>query len=153
MEFTRNKLIRITTSIVCITIFIIGFILLNQLLIKLNYFYLFVTIPMLFLCGILSLENIIILFLNIISLIFGRNDNNDVNDFIEKSIKAIKSISKYILIGIFTALLSSIMILDIILCIIFEKYILVAISIVIWILLYYILFSVVVKMIKKEIRL
>lgn len=153
MEFTRNKLIRITTSIVCITIFIIGFILLNQLLIKLNYFYLFVTIPMLFLCGILSLENIIILFLNIISLIFGRNDNNDVNDFIEKSIKTIKSISKYILIGIFTALLSSIMILDIILCIIFEKYILVAISIVIWILLYYILFSVVVKMIKKEIRL
>lgn len=153
MEFKRNKLISITTSIVCITIFLIGFLVFNQLLIILNYYYLFVTIPMLFLLGTLVLENIIILFLNITSLVFGRNDNDDVNEFIEKAIKKIKNISKYVLIGVFTALLSSVMILDIILCVIFEKYILVAISIVVWILLYYILFSVIVKMIRKEIRL
>ena len=71
----------------------------------------------------------------------------------ELLVTKVKNICNYTLIGIFTALLTSVMILDIILCVVFEKYVLVALSIVIWVLLYYMLFTEVIKMIKKEIRL
>jgi ABC-type transport system involved in Fe-S cluster assembly fused permease/ATPase subunit len=108
---------------------------------------------MLFLSLTIVLECIIKLLLVIVSLIFGRNDNDEVNEFIEKGIKGVSNLTKYVLIGIFAALLFSLMVLDIIICVFYEKYILVALSIVIWILLYYILFRVIVKMIRKEIRL
>ena len=153
MDFKRNKLVRITTSIVGITLFLIIYIVIYKLLLKLNYYYLFITIPMLFLSLTIVLECIIKLLLVIVSLIFGRNDNDEVNEFIEKGIKGVSNLTKYVLIGIFAALLFSLMVLDIIICVFYEKYILVALSIVIWILLYYILFRVIVKMIRKEIRL
>lgn len=153
MDFRRNKLIRITTNIVGITLFLLIFLIFYKLLVKLNYYYLFVTIPMLFLSGTVILQCIIKLLLIIVSLIFGRNDNNEVNEFIERTIKKVNNLTKYVLIGIFAALLFSIMVLDIIICVLYEKYVLVALSIVVWILLYYILFRVIVKMIRKEIRL
>lgn len=149
----RNSFLEITKCIVNISIFLVLSIVFYELILKLHYFYLFITIPMLFLFITITLENIIIMFFQISKLIFGRNDNTEVSDFIEKSIKKVKSISKYTLIGVFTALLTSVMILDIILCVVFEKYILVALSIVIWVLLYYMLFTEVIKMIKREIRL
>lgn len=93
------------------------------------------------------------MFFQISKLIFGRNDNTEISEFIDNAIKKVKNICNYTLIGIFTALLTSVMILDIILCVVFEKYVLVALSIVIWVLLYYMLFTEVIKMIKKEIRL
>ncbi len=149
----RNSFLEITKCIVNISIFLVLSIVFYELILRLHYFYLFITIPMLFLFITITLENIIIMFFQISKLIFGRNDNTEVSDFIEKSIKKVKSISKYTLIGVFTALLTSVMILDIILCVVFEKYILVALSIVIWVLLYYMLFTEVIKMIKREIRL
>lgn len=86
-------------------------------------------------------------------MVFGRNDNNEVSDYIDKLIKSTNQLCKYILIAIFTSLLTSVMILDIIYCLNKEKYTFIAFSIVIWILLYYFLFNYIVKMIRKQIRI
>lgn len=153
MEFKRNKLKSITLYVVSLTIYLIGIFIFRNLLTQLHYYYLFATIPLLFLFVSMSICDAIKLFLNICSLVFGRHDNDEINDFIENCISFMIRLSKYILIGIFTALLSSVMILDIIVCVNYDKYVLVAISIVVWILLYYMLFANIVKMIKKEIRL
>lgn len=153
MNFKRNKLLNITLNIVIITIFLLAFVINTQLLLELKYYYLFVTIPMLFLCLTMIISSVIKLLLVISSLIFGRHDNDEVNEYIEKIINKINDLTKYVLIGIFTTLLTSVMVLDIILCVLNEKYLLVALSIVVWILLYYILFRQIVKLIRKEIRL
>lgn len=153
MNFKRNKLLSITLNIVIITIFLLAFVINTQLLLELKYYYLFITIPMLFLCLTMIISSVIKLLLVISSLIFGRHDNDEVNEYIEKIINKINDLTKYVLIGIFTTLLTSVMVLDIILCVLNEKYLLVALSIVVWILLYYILFRQIVKLIRKEIRL
>ena len=153
MNFKRNKLLSITLNIVIITIFLLAFVINTQLLLELKYYYLFVTIPMLFLCLTMIISSVIKLLLVISSLIFGRHDNDEVNEYIEKIINKINDLTKYVLIGIFTTLLTSVMVLDIILCVLNEKYLLVALSIVVWILLFYILFRQIVKVIRKEIRL
>lgn len=153
MNFKRNKLLSITLNIVIITIFLLAFVINTQLLLELKYYYLFVTIPMLFLCLTMIISSVIKLLLVISSLIFGRHDNDEVNEYIEIIINKINDLTKYVLIGIFTTLLTSVMVLDIILCVLNEKYLLVALSIVVWILLYYILFRQIVKIIRKEIRL
>ena len=153
MFLKRNKLLRITLNIVGITLFSMLSLVTYQTLVEIQYYYLFIIIPMLFLSLTLIIECLIRLLLLIVSLIFGRNGNEEINDFIENSIKQVNRLTKYVLIGIFAALLFSIMVLDIILCVFHEKYTLVALSIVVWILLYYVLFRVIVKMIKKEIKL
>lgn len=153
MNFKRNKLLSITLNIVIITIFLLTFVINTQLLLELKYYYLFVTIPMLFLCLTMIISSVIKLLLVISSLIFGRHDNDEVNEYIEIIINKINDLTKYVLIGIFTTLLTSVMVLDIILCVLNEKYLLVALSIVVWILLYYILFRQIIKVIRKEIRL
>ena len=86
-------------------------------------------------------------------MIFGRNGNDETIIFIEKAIDFINRITKYTLIGIFTTLLFSIMVLDIIMCVNDANYSLLIISSIIWIVLFYSLLKVIVKMIKKEIRL
>ena len=153
MFLKRNKLLRITLNIVGITLFSMLSLVTYQTLVEIQYYYLFIIIPMLFLSLTLIIECLIRLLLLIVSLIFGRNGNEEINDFIENSIKQVNRLTKYVLIGIFAALLFSIMVLDIILCVFHEMYTLVALSIVVWILLYYVLFRVIVKMIKKEIKL
>lgn len=153
MNFKRNKLLSITLNIVIITIFLLTFVINTQLLLELKYYYLFITIPMLFLCLTMIISSVIKLLLVISSLIFGRHDNDEVNEYIEIIINKINDLTKYVLIGIFTTLLTSVMVLDIILCVLNEKYLLVALSIVVWILLYYILFRQIIKVIRKEIRL
>ena len=153
MNFKRNKLLSITLNIVIITIFLLAFVINTQLLLELKYYYLFITIPILFLCLTIIISSGLKLLRLISSLIFGRHDNDEVNEYIEKIINKINDLTKYVLIGIFTTLLTSVMVLDIILCVLNEKYLLVALSIVVWILLYYILFRQIVKIIRKEIRL
>ena len=118
-----------------------------------HYYYLFVTIPVLFLLVALNIWNITKLILTLVSLIFGRNDNEEINRFIKNAIINVNQTCKYVLIGIFTAMLSTVMILDIIICINSNELVLLSVSIVIWILLYYLLFRNIVKMIKKEIQL
>lgn len=153
MNLEKHKGFSLFIYILSNIFYIIGIVIVYKLLLKLNYYYLFVTIPTLFLLTTLTIVNFIKIFFVIISMIFSRNDNSEVNNTLKKGYAFINRTCKYVLIGIFAALLTSIMILDIILCIHKEMYILVSLSIVVWILLYYILFRVIVKMIKKEIRL
>jgi len=152
MNLKRNKMWNITSYIISITFYLILSLIMYNLIIKLHYYYLFVTIPMLFLFMSLGLTNIIKLFLTIISMVFGRNDNNEVLEYIDNQINSINRLCKYTLTAIFITLLSSLMILDIIYCISKEQYTFIAISIVIWILLYYLLFSNIIKRIKEEIK-
>lgn len=149
----ENNILRLIAYVASIAFYIVGIVIIYSFLFDLNYYYLFVTIPLLFLLVTLSIVNFIKIILTIISMIFGRNDNNEVNNSIRKWTSFVNRICKYVLIGIFAALLTSIMALDVIICIQKSLYILVSLSIVVWIVLYYLLFRVVVKMIKKEIRL
>ena len=89
MNFKRNKLLSITLNIVIITIFLLAFVINTQLLLELKYYYLFITIPMLFLCLTMIISSVIKLLLVISSLIFGRHDNDEVNEYIEKIINKI----------------------------------------------------------------
>lgn len=153
MNFKRNKILNITFYIISITLYSFFSLIAYKLLLDAYYYHLFIIIPIFFLLLYLILSNIIKLLLTIVSIIFGRNDNNEVLDFIDNKIDSINRISKYVLIAIFITLLSSVMILDIILCVNEARFKLLAISIVIWILLYYAIFKVVIKLIKNEIRL
>lgn len=149
----RNKLINITSYIISIIFFLTLSLTLYTLFSKLHYYYLFVTIPMFLMFACLTLTNIIKIILTIVSMVFGRNDNDEVLEFIDKRIIGTNRLCKYALIGVFITLLFSIMLLDVIYCIIKEKYKLVAYSIVIWVLLYYVIFNIIIKIIKKEIKL
>ena len=86
------------------------------------------------------------------SLIYGKNGNSDTSDKIEDMVASTNQTCKYILIAIFVTLLSSIVILDTAFCIFKEKYTFLGISIVVWIILYYILFKNIIEMIRKEIK-
>ena len=153
MNLEKHKGLSLFVYILSNIFYIFGIAILYKLLFRLYYYYLFVIIPTLFLLTTLTIVNFIKIIFVISSMIFSRNDNSEVNNTLKKGYAYINRTCKYVLIGIFAALLTSIMILDIILCVRKGMYILVSISIVIWILLYYILFQVIVKMIKKEIRL
>jgi hypothetical protein len=153
MSYKRNTLKLITSYIATITIFFVLSIYFTRLLLIANKYYLFIVIPILFMSITIGFINLIKLILTIISLIFGRNDNEEIPKFINRVIYNVNQIYKYTLIGIFIALITSVMILDIMLCVTFENYFLLTISIVIWILLYYLIFRIIVGVIKKEISL
>lgn len=153
MELKRNKIINITFYIISIILYLTISIILYKLLVTLHYFYLFITIPMLFLFSTLCLTNITKTMLTLVSMMFGKNGNEEVIEYIDNKIIGTNRFCKYTLIGIFLTLLLSVMLLDVIYCINKEEYTFLAISIVIWILLFYILFNIIIKMIKKEIKL
>lgn len=153
MELKRNKILNITFYIISIIFYTIISYFIYKLLVAVSYYYLFILIPLLFLFCTLNIINIVKMLLTIVQMVFGRNDNNEVSDYIDKLIKSTNQLCKYILIAIFTSLLTSVMILDIIYCLNKEKYTFIAFSIVIWILLYYFLFNYIVKMIRKQIRI
>lgn len=83
-------------------------------------------------------------------MVFGRNGNDEVNEKADKVLRSVTKITRYSLIALFLAFLSSIMILDIVLCINKEKYVLVAISIVVWVLLHTLLFKNIIDLIRSE---
>ncbi len=153
MNLEKHRGLSLLVYILSIAFYGAGIVVIYKYLFDLHFFYLFITIPLLFLLVVLTVVNAIKIVFVIISMIFGRNDNSEINNTLKKGISYVNRTCKYTLIGIFAALLSSIMILDIILCIQKEMYLLISLSIVVWILLYYLLFRMVVKMIKKEIRL
>ena len=153
MELKRNKIINITFYIISIILYLTISIILYKLLVTLHYFYLFITIPMLFLFSTLCLTNITKTMLTLVSMMFGKNGNEEVIEYIDNKIIGTNRLCKYTLIGIFLTLLLSVMLLDVIYCINKEEYTFLAISIVLWILLFYILFNIIIKMIKKEIKL
>lgn len=153
MNSKRHKFKLITGYIAVITIFFVLSIIFYNLLLTTNKFYLFIVIPLLFLSISTSLFNLLKLLFTIVSFMFSKNDNDEVLKSINKRIYEINQLYKYTLIGIFIALLTTVMILDIIVCVTFEKFNLLAISIVIWILLYYSIFYIIVKIVKKQISL
>ena len=153
MELKRNKILNITFYIISIIFYTIISYFIYKLLVAVSYYYLFILIPLLFLFCTLNIINIVKMLLTIVQMVFGRNDNNEVSEYIDKLIKSTNQLCKYFLIAIFTSLLTSVMILDIIYCLNKEKYTFIAFSIVIWILLYYFLFNYIVKMIRKQIRI
>ncbi len=148
---TRLKLI--TGYIAIITILFVVSIYFYKLLLIANKYYLFIVIPILFMSVATGLFNLIKLILTIVTMIFDRNDNDEIPKFMNKVVYNVNQIYKYTLIAIFITLLTSVMILDVMLCVTFEQFFLLAISIVIWILLYYLIFHIIVGIIKKEINL
>lgn len=153
MNSKRHKFKLITGYIAVITIFFVLSIIFYNLLLTTNKYYLFIVIPLIFLSISTSLFNLLKLLFTIVSFMFSKNDNDEVLKSINKRIYEINQLYKYTLIGIFIALLTTVMILDIIVCVTFEKFNLLAISIVIWILLYYSIFYIIVKIVKKQISL
>ena len=153
MNENTHKLKLVTGYIATITIFFVLSIYFYRLLLVANKYYLFVVIPILFLSASIGLFNLIKLLLTIVSFIFGRNDNDETLTIINAKIYEVNQLYKFTLIGIFISLLTTVMILDIILCVTFEQYFLLAISIVIWILLYYLIFYILIKTAKKQISL
>ena len=152
MEFRRNKILLITTYAICFLLYLIASIITYNSIFVLNHYYLFITIPVSILFITLTIHNFIKMILIIVSLIYGKNGNSDTSDKIEEMITGTNQTCKYILIAIFVALLSSTVILDTAFCITKEKYTFLGISIVIWILLYYLLFKNIIEMIQKEIK-
>ena len=148
---TRLKLI--TGYIAIITILFVVSIYFYKLLLIANKYYLFIVIPILFMSVATGLFNLIKLILTIVTMIFDRNDNDEIPKFMNKVVYNVNQIYKYTLIAIFITLLTSVMILDVMLCVSFVQFFLLAISIVIWILLYYLIFHIIVGIIKKEINL
>ena len=148
---TRLKLI--TGYIAIITILFVVSIYFYKLLLIANKYYLFIVIPILFMSVATGLFNLIKLILTIVTMIFDRNDNDEIPKFMNKVVYNVNQIYKYTLIAIFITLLTSVMILDVMLCVTFEQFFLLAISIVIWIILYYLIFHIIVGIIKKEINL
>ena len=153
MTSKRHKFKLVTGYIAVITIFFVLSIVFYNLLLTTNKYYLFIVIPTLFLCISTTLFNLLKLIFTIVSFAFYKNDNDEVLKSINKRIYEINQLYKYTLIGIFIALLTTVMILDIIVCVTFEEYNLLAISIVVWILLYYSIFYVIIKIIRKQISL
>ncbi len=151
MTSKRHKFKLVTGYIAVITIFFVLSIVFYNLLLTTNKYYLFIVMPILFLCISTTLFNLLKLIFTIVSFAFYKNDNDEVLKSINKRIYEINQLYKYTLIGIFIALLTTVMILDIIVCVTFEKYNLLAISIVVWILLYYSIFYVIIKIIRKQI--
>lgn len=153
MTSKRHKLKLVTGYIAVITIFFVLSIVLYNLLLTVNKYYLFIVLPILFLSISTTLFNLLKLIFTIVSFAFCKNDNDEVLKSINKRIYEINQLYKYTLIGIFIALLTTVMILDIIVCVTFEEYTLLAISIVVWILLYYSIFYVIIKIVRKQISL
>ena len=153
MTSKRHKFKLLTGYIAVITIFFILSIIFYNLLLTANKYYLFIIVPLLFLSISTSLFNLLKLLFTIVSFAFSKNDNDEVLKVINKKIYDINQFYKYTLIGIFLSLLTTVMILDIIVCVTFEKFNLLAISIVIWILLYYSIFYIIIKIVKRQINL
>jgi len=148
----RNIALNITFYIISITFYLFLSFIFYRLLLELNLYFLFITIPMLFLFTILSLSNILKLIITLFGIKYGQNDNDEIVESSEKIINYVNKVTRNTLIAIFITLLTSVMILDITICLIDQKITLLSISIVIWVLIYYSLFVALTNMIRQEVR-
>ncbi len=148
----RNELLNITSYIVGITLYFILFLIIYFSIYKMNTYYLFVAIPMLFLFVILSLSNLSKTIITLLLMTSRKNGNETTVYKLNNTIKIVNDITKNILIAIFITLLTSIMILDIVLCLYKDKIVLLSYSIVIWFLIYYFLFDFIKYKIQKDLN-
>lgn len=153
MKNKSKNIVNLIIYVLCMAFYIFGMVILYKMLFDLYYYFLFVTIPILFLFLTLALTTLFNIIINIIEININSRTDDEVIDHLNAFKEYVHRICKYVLIGIFMTLLTSLMLLDIVLCVNKSKYILLSISIVVWILLYYLLFTSIVKLIKKEIRI
>ena len=150
MNFKRNKLASITLYIVCNMLFLLGIAICYQEFMNVEPYFLIVLIPCSVLFVLLFLSSFVKLIIIIMSMVFGGNDNEDTVDAMDKSLVFVNKITKYALAALYVAFLSSVMILDVILCISKERYTLAGISITVWILLHTILFKQIINIARNE---
>ena len=151
-RINRNEILNITLYIVSVTLYIFLSLLLYLSLYRVNPYYLFVIIPVLFLFTILSLSQLIKIILTLLLLNFRKNGNYTSEEKMYLTIDKVNTMTKYTLVAIFIALLLSIMILDITICFIKDKIVLLSISIVIWFLIGYFLYDFISYKMRKKIR-
>ena len=151
-RMNRDELLNITFYIMVVTMSFIGYGLLYTSLYKVNIYYLFIIIPVLFLCFSLGISNLFKIIFTLLIMGLKKNGNYTTVDLMYRIIDGVNVITKYVLVAIFITLLSSIMLLDIMLCIIKDKMNLLAYSIIIWVLIYYVLFNFIKIRIKKNVR-
>ena len=140
-RINRNEIINITLYIVSITLYLFITIFLYLLLYRVNPYYLFVIIPVLFLFTILSLSQFIKIIITLLTLYFRKNGNELNEKNMYKFLNGLNTMTKNTLIAIFIALLTSIMILDVAICLTKQKIVLLSLSIVVWYLIYSFLFD------------
>ena len=136
----RSKALMMTFYVVCILLYCLTTAICYKLMISIRPYFLFIIIPLLLLFLILFLSTFSKMCLIILSSVFGKNGNDEVNDGADKALIQINKFTKYSLIALFITFLTTVMILDIILCVNKERYTLLAISIVVWILLHTLIF-------------
>lgn len=148
----RNEVLNITFYIITITICMFIGIVLFLYLYKMNTYYLFIAIPMLFLSLILTISNFIKIILTLLLMGLRKNGNFTTVDLMYRIIDGVNKVTKNILIAIFVSLLTSVMILDVALCLYKDKINLLSYSLIMWILIYYFLYDFIRYKIKKDIR-
>ena len=146
----RSKALMMTFYVVCILLYCLTTAICYKLMISIRPYFLFIIIPLLLLFLILFLSTFSKMCLIIFSSVFGKNGNDEVNDGADKALIQINKFTKYSLIALFITFLTTVMILDIILCVNKEKYTLLAISIVVWILLHTLIFREIIILIRNE---
>ena len=149
---SRNEILNITFYIITITVCMFIALLLILSLHSMNPYYLFIAIPVLFLTIILSLSNFIKIILTLLLMGLRRNGNFTTVDTMRNIIDGVNKITKNTLIAIFISLLTSVMILDIALCLYKDEINLLSYSLVMWIVIYYYLFDFIKYKIRKDIR-
>ncbi len=146
----RSKALMMTFYVVCILLYCLTTAICYKLMISIRPYFLFIIIPLLLLFLILFLSTFSKMCLIILSSVFGKNGNDEVNDGADKALIQINKFTKYSLIALFITFLTTVMILDIILCVNKERYTLLAISIVVWILLHTLIFREIIILIRNE---
>ena len=146
----RSKALMMTFYVVCILLYCLTTAICYKLMISIRPYFLFIIIPLLLLFLILFLSTFSKMCLIILSSVFGKNGNDEVNDGADKALIQINKFTKYSLIALFITFLTTVMILDIILCVNKESYTLLAISIVVWILLHTLIFREIIILIRNE---
>lgn len=131
--------------IICFLFSVTSLILGLALLPKLTIYYIVLLVPMLILFSILAISFNIKIILTIIELIFGQNDNDEVSFKLNNYRERLNLIVEYSLIILLVIIMIVIIILNIILCIKKAKYILLIISIILWLFLIYSLLKLILK--------
>lgn len=131
--------------ILCFLFSVTSLILGLALLPKLTIYYIVLLVPMLILFSILAISFNIKIILTIIELIFGQNDNDEVSFKLNNYRERLNLIVEYSLIILLVIIMIVIIILNIILCIKKAKYILLIISIILWLFLIYSLLKLILK--------
>lgn len=124
----RNNLKNITIYSICIIVYSIILFFISSSIMNMTMHYLFIAIPLLVLVIILMLNNIIKM-LSLLCLLPIKNKSYLIEQIVEKTNK----LTTYSVVGVFISLLTSVIILDIYICIKIGKYILAVIAVIVWI--------------------